>query len=156
MADEDITLPGVLVSGKTYKVTFTITISSGTITAILGTKAGTARSAAGTYIEHIKANGTDFIFRTQDTSTLVVTSFSCVEFNPYEEGPFVMLDWSDDHGHNWGNEHFRNFGNTGEYAKRVRWHKLGVSRDRIFRIRISDPVKKVIISGHLDYEIGMN
>jgi hypothetical protein len=66
----------------------------------------------------------------------------------------VALDWSDDGGHTWGNEHLRNMGSTGEYAKRVRWHKLGTSRDRIFRLKMASACKKVIIGGYLNYTVG--
>jgi hypothetical protein len=65
-----------------------------------------------------------------------------------------MLSWSDDGGHNWSNEHFRNLGDTGEFAKRVIWRRLGTSRDRIFKIKISDPVKKVMIAGYIDAQAG--
>jgi hypothetical protein len=67
-----------------------------------------------------------------------------------------MLDWSDQRGHGWSNEHLRNIGGIGEYIKRVRWHRLGRSRDRIFRVKIADPVKKNILSGYLDAKIGLS
>lgn len=59
--------------------------------------------------------------------------------------PQAILSWSDDGGHTWSNDYLSSMGKIGEYKKRLIWRRLGHSRDRIFRIAISDPVKKVII-----------
>jgi hypothetical protein len=117
MANEDLTLSGILTSGSIYTVVFTVTGISGgdSLTAILGTKAGTERTADGTYSEDIKANGTDFIFRCQDTDSIEITAFSCTLFDAYTYDPQAMLSWSDDGGHNWSNEHFKSMGGTGQY-----------------------------------------
>ena len=50
-----------------------------------------------------------------------------------------MLQYSDSGGA-WSDELWRDIGKIGAYKTRVRWHKLGRSRDRVYRIRISDPV----------------
>ena len=63
--------------------------------------------------------------------------------------PQVMLDWSDDGGYTWSNEHWRPVGKQGEYASRVLWRRLGRSRDRIFRITVSDPIKWALIDMYL-------
>jgi hypothetical protein len=70
--------------------------------------------------------------------------------------PQAMLTWSDDGGHTWSNEHWRDIGSIGRYKNRARWNKLGVSRDRIYKVSISDPVKKVIISAHLEAQMGIH
>jgi hypothetical protein len=57
-----------------------------------------------------------------------------------------MLDWSDDGGHTWSAEHWRDIGAVGRYKDRVRWKQLGQSRDRVYRVTITDPVKRVILS----------
>lgn len=54
--------------------------------------------------------------------------------------PMVMLTWSDDGGHTYGNEILGSIGKIGEYNKRVIFHRLGMSRKRVFRVRGSDPV----------------
>lgn len=59
--------------------------------------------------------------------------------------PIVMLDWSDDGGHTWSNIRYLEFGKVGEYSWRCYTTQLGSSRDRVFRIRISDPVKSVLL-----------
>lgn len=61
------------------------------------------------------------------------------------QNPQAMLQWSDDGGHTWSNEAWSSMGRIGEYRTRVRWRRLGRSRDRIFRVVITDPVKVVII-----------
>jgi hypothetical protein len=70
--------------------------------------------------------------------------------------PQVMLDWSDDGGHTWSNEHWVSFGKIGEYRARAKWQRLGCFRDRVFRIKISDPVKSVLIGASIDVEGGQS
>lgn len=52
------TSPVTLVQGQAYSITYTITVSAGTLAPSLGGQAGTARSAAGTYMEVIVAGAT--------------------------------------------------------------------------------------------------
>lgn len=54
--------------------------------------------------------------------------------------PQVMMQYSDDGGRTWSSELWNALGKIGEYKTRVRWSKLGKSRDRVYKIRISDPV----------------
>lgn len=67
--------------------------------------------------------------------------------------PQVMLSWSDDGGHSWSNEHWKSAGAIGEYTTRVVWNRLGKSRDRRFKISMTDPVKWVILAAYADIEI---
>lgn len=60
--------------------------------------------------------------------------------NGQGEDPMVMLAYSDDGGHTYSSELWRSIGKIGQYKTRVRWNKLGRSRDRVYKIRISDPV----------------
>lgn len=68
--------------------------------------------------------------------------------------PQIMLSWSDDGGHTWSNEHWLGMGAIGEYKKRAVWRRLGRSRNRNFKISISDPIKKYILTAHLEAELG--
>ncbi len=68
--------------------------------------------------------------------------------------PIVMLDYSDDGGHSWSNEKFASAGALGEYKKRVIWRRLGLFRDRVFRVKISDPINAVLLGAELDIEVG--
>lgn len=60
--------------------------------------------------------------------------------------PQIMLSWSDDGGNLWSSEHWREFGKTGDYRKRVIWRNLGQTRERIFKLKVTDSVK-VELSG---------
>ena len=62
------------------------------------------------------------------------------------QNPQIMLQISRDGGFTWGQEMWTNFGNQGEFLKRAEWRRLGVSRNYVFKFRISDPVKVVFIS----------
>jgi len=58
--------------------------------------------------------------------------------------PQVMLQWSKDGGFTWGNEIFQTIGALGSYVARAVWYSLGLCRDFVFKVRITDPVKVVI------------
>lgn len=64
--------------------------------------------------------------------------------------PKVYLDWSDDGGHEWSSQHGASMGAMGKYTSRLRWNRLGRARDRVYRITISDPVKRVILGAALN------
>ena len=72
--------------------------------------------------------------------------------------PTVMLDFSDDGGHTWSSEAWTLADNTagaiGNYKTRVKWRRLGKSRDRIFRVKMTDPVKTVWIDAQIDISAG--
>lgn len=57
--------------------------------------------------------------------------------------PQIVLDWSDDGGHNWSNQMIMAAGVQGQTARRVRANRLGSTKrngglDRIFRIQTTD------------------
>lgn len=64
--------------------------------------------------------------------------------------PQAWLDWSDDGGKTWSNSHSASMGAQGQYASRLRWNRLGRARDRVYRMTISDPVKRVILGATLN------
>lgn len=74
--------------------------------------------------------------------------------------PTVMLDWSNDGGHTWSSESFAladvGGGQIGEYKTRVIWRRLGKFRDRIWRVKFTDPNKFVLLDAHVDLEAGAN
>lgn len=66
--------------------------------------------------------------------------------------PQVMLRWSDDGGHTWSSEHWKSMGKIGETGNRVIWRRLGMttkSRDRIYEVSGTDPVKIAIMAAEL-------
>lgn len=66
--------------------------------------------------------------------------------------PVAMLQWSDDGGHSWSNEHWTSIGAIGVRKPRAAWRRLGHSRDRVYRVRISDPVKVTLLGAEVDLE----
>lgn len=68
--------------------------------------------------------------------------------------PQAFLEFSDDGGHTWSNEKWLAFGKIGQRKKRAIWRRLGQSRDRVFRVTISDPVKVVVLGAELTLRNG--
>ncbi len=64
--------------------------------------------------------------------------------------PQMTLEVSDDAGRTWRTLATKSLGRIGEYKSRVKWERLGSSRDRVYRGSISDPVKVVISNAVLD------
>lgn len=70
--------------------------------------------------------------------------------------PQIMLDWSDDEGNTYTDQQmWTSMGVGGAYNTRLRWTRLGNSRDRRYRITVSDPVPRTIIAAHADLMLGM-
>lgn len=72
------------------------------------------------------------------------------------QDPQAMLRWSNDGGSTWSSEHWTSIGKIGRYKNRAIWRRLGWSRDRIFEVAVSDPIKAVIVSANLKAEQGDN
>jgi hypothetical protein len=66
------------------------------------------------------------------------------------EGGNVTLEVSNDGGYVYGPPLIRSLGAIGRRMQRVRWHFLGTSRDRVFRIRCTDDVEFNIHSATMD------
>lgn len=70
------------------------------------------------------------------------------------DDPVAILEWSDDGGNSWSNGHSAKIGRIGEYQARVRWRRLGTPRrfglSRVYRVTVTDPVKRVITGAMLD------
>lgn len=64
--------------------------------------------------------------------------------------PQAMLRWSDDGGAHFGGERWVSMGKQGERQRRAIWRRLGSSRDRVYEIRITEPVKVTLISAYLE------
>jgi hypothetical protein len=70
--------------------------------------------------------------------------------------PVLMIDWSDDGGHTYSNEHFVTCSPIGMYRARAILRRLGRSRDRIFRVTVSDPVAWNLVGAYLQLEPGVS
>jgi Phage stabilisation protein len=63
--------------------------------------------------------------------------------------PQAMLRWSNDGGSTWSKEYWVPIGGLGKYTNRAIWRRLGMARDRVFEVSITDPVNAVIVSANL-------
>lgn len=68
--------------------------------------------------------------------------------------PEIMLSISKDGGHEYGTEQWCTFGAIGRYKTRAIWRRLGQARDWVFKFRITDPVKRVILGSSIDARVG--
>lgn len=66
--------------------------------------------------------------------------------------PQFMLQISRDGGHHFGNEMWLSGGKVGEYTKRLKWNRLGQARTFTFRLRVTDPVFRVVLQSIADIE----
>lgn len=65
------------------------------------------------------------------------------------ENPQISLKISRDGGRTWSNEYATSFGAVGAYTARAIFRRLGQAFNWTFKIRITDPVKRVLIGGYL-------
>jgi hypothetical protein len=64
--------------------------------------------------------------------------------------PQVFLDWSDDRGASFGNPIGQSLGAAGAYRNVVQWQRLGMARDRVFRLTWDSPALTVLQGVFLD------
>lgn len=68
------------------------------------------------------------------------------------DDPVVLMRYSDDHGRTWSDERQAAIGKQGEYETRVIWRRLGRSRNRVYEVTITDPVKVALIGAEVDVQ----
>lgn len=64
--------------------------------------------------------------------------------------PLVSMRYSDDGGRTWSSERLRSMGTQGAYQQTLEWRRLGRSRQRVFEVSGSDPVKTTLIDAFVD------
>ncbi len=69
--------------------------------------------------------------------------------------PQIMMQFSDDGGATWSSELWQSCGVAGARRQRVQWYNLGFFTERIFKFRMTDPVKCSWFSCSADVEIGL-
>src|ERR1700689_951937 len=67
----------------------------------------------------------------------------------YYRGPEVILRWSDDSGHTWKYNVYQDTGAAGAYKRRVRFSRLGRSRQRIYEVKWTDPVPFRVVDAYV-------
>lgn len=64
----------------------------------------------------------------------------------------ALLSYADDSGHNFKNWKSRSLGERGQYGKRVRYHQLGQTLNRVWRIRVASNGKRDLLGAVLQAE----
>lgn len=67
-----------------------------------------------------------------------------------EDDPQVSLQWSDDKGVTYGNPVMQSLGKTGEYKIVPAWNRLGLARDRVFKVSSSAKMLTAINGGFIE------
>jgi hypothetical protein len=68
--------------------------------------------------------------------------------------PLVILQYSNDGGNTWSNQIERSAGAIGQYHSRVIFNQLGQSRDRVFKLILTDPVDWAVSGCAMEAEVG--
>ncbi|MBC8642131.1 hypothetical protein IAG25_35590 [Caballeronia sp. EK] len=71
-----------------------------------------------------------------------------------EDEPQVRLRWSDTRGRSWKNPVSRGLGARGQFGHLVRFNRCGQSRERVFEVSWSAPVKTALNGAYVDAELG--
>lgn len=73
-----------------------------------------------------------------------------VQTNEDDPDPVVMLSWSDDRGVSFGNKLEQSLGREGQYLVQPSWNRLGMARDRVFKLEWSAAVKTALNGAWID------
>lgn len=65
----------------------------------------------------------------------------------------IIMQFSDDNGRSFSSERFLPIGQQGEFRHKLEWFGLGFFYNRMFRFTMSDNIKWVLISAHVDVEL---
>jgi hypothetical protein len=88
--------------------------------------------------------------------TLYIANRTTASTGDVTTNPQAMLRWSNDGGSTWSNEYWVSIGALGKYKNRAIWRRLGMARDRVFEVVVTDPVNAVIVSANLKASVGEN
>jgi len=90
------------------------------------------------------------------TDIFVIGSGSKINTSDTTAYPQAMLRWSNDGGSTWSREYWVSIGQIGKYKNRAIWRRLGMARDRVYEVVITDPINAVIVSANLKASAGDN
>jgi len=65
----------------------------------------------------------------------------------YAIDPQISLSWSDDKGMSYGNPIMQSMGLKGAYLTTVSWNRLGMGRDRVFKLQWSENIPGLALNG---------
>ena len=96
------------------------------------------------------------IYSINPNQEVIIGLYNEVSASTTTTNPQAMLRWSNDGGSTWSKEYWTSIGQSGKYQNRIIWRRLGWSRDRIFEVVVTDPIKAVIVSANLKATEGEN
>lgn len=103
---------------------------------------------------HLSANGHRVFYSKLQLMALVGQGLDGAV--TYATDPTVELRYSDDFGNTWSTPKAKSLGKLGAYATRVIWRQLGQSRNRVFEVSGSDPVRIALIGAEVTATPGMS
>jgi hypothetical protein len=108
----------------------------------------------GDYIQRTRTSPhiqTDFLFNIIFTRFVLSMEVGVgTDGGPPGNNPRIALSWSDDGGQTFGDDVWMPIGEIGEFQTRVQWFQLGMSNNRVWRVKMSDPVKAVLCGAYYD------
>lgn len=66
--------------------------------------------------------------------------------------PQAIMRYSDDGGFTWRTERWADIGAQGSYGIVAKWRRLGISRDRVYEVSVTDPVKVVMVDASIEIQ----
>jgi hypothetical protein len=109
--------------------------------------------------DYTNANNTTSIVRIRTFPHQVAKNYQRVSYpsldadinvgiiDDYTIDPKISLSWSDDKGMTYGNPVMQSMGLKGEYLTTVSWNRLGMGRDRIFKLQWSENIPGLSLNG---------
>jgi hypothetical protein len=91
-----------------------------------------------------------------DIAQYIIGAVASITDSITTTNPKAMLRWSNDGGSTWSKEYWVSIGQLGRFKNRAIWRRLGMARDRVFEVAVSDPVNAVIVSANLKSSSGEN
>lgn len=64
--------------------------------------------------------------------------------------PLAIMRYSDDGGRTWSSERYKKMGALGVYETQAVWRRLGMARQRVFEIKVTDPVEVNITGAYIN------
>jgi hypothetical protein len=77
------------------------------------------------------------------TPQLAMDDVNCTLY-PLTTSHLISLRWSDDRGHSYGSPVTQSIGEAGEYRTSLQWQRLSYSRDRVFELSWSVPMRTAL------------
>lgn len=115
-----------------------------------------------TYTDYTPATPTGPITRIKTFAHIVGKEFERISYKSFDADvtpgtitdqaadPEIFLSWSDTRGSSYGNPVAQSLGKTGEYQTIVSWNRLGLARDRVFKLTWSINAKIALNGGFVE------